>query len=84
MQDLRVDNDNPPLSVLQNITYALVGSLIYILAVVMYVGYTFKLTIYANQNIVLVFWGIVIWVLFTILELSDKRTPKDHVKWLFT
>lgn len=77
------DYDNPPLSVLQNLVYSLVGSLIYVIAVVIYVAYTFKLTIYANQNVVFIFWGVIIWICFTILELSDKRTPKDHVKWLF-
>lgn len=77
------DYNNPPLSVLQNLVYSLVGSLLYILSLVIYVAYTYKLTIYARQDVVFILWGFTIWVCFTALEFSDKRTPKDHVRWLF-
>ena len=70
------------LQVLQNLALALVGSLAYMVVLVTYVKGSLGLTLDVHHEAVLTFWCFIIWLMFTVLEWFDKRSPRSHVKYL--
>lgn len=71
------------LQVLHNIALSLVASTFYMMVLVAYIKGTYKLTLIVQDELVLTFWGIIIYVIFSSLEMYNARSPYVHFKWLF-
>lgn len=63
------------LDMLHNLVLALVGSLIYMVVTTAYIKGNQGLTLDLHHEAVLGFWCLLIFVIFSILELSCKRHP---------
>lgn len=70
------------LQVLQNLSLALAGSLAYMVVLVAYIKGSLGLTLDVHHEAVLTFWCFIIWLVFTILEGFDKRSPRSHINYL--
>jgi hypothetical protein len=72
------------LSTLENIISSLVASLLYMVALVVYVKSTYGLTIDINDELVLTYWGVIVLLIYGHLWVFDMivtTCSKRKVKW---